>query len=294
MKINQTIYNSVDYDNKISFNPEYQLLMPYLTKDEYLKLEDSILKDGCREIIYIDEAYNCLDGHHRITICRINKLPYLIKEISFDSEEEKIEWIVENQLGRRNIDFEQRKYLIGVLYNKRKLTGGHNQYSNLDESGGAKDAPSKTAQIIAKEYNLSERTVYNYSDYSIGYDSIRNGLNEIEKGFGDVFIKNINDEITNQEIIAFSTFEKDKQTEILKEIYEEYRKDNPVSDNVRSSFLKEAKIIRIAELNSEEYRNQVKEKLKEITIDNIAENLKVVNTYYAYESDKIKIRIYID
>ena len=100
--------------------------------------------------------------------------------------------------------------------------------------------------------------------------------------------------MTNKEIIAFSTFDEDKRVEILKEIYEANRKDNPVSENVRSTSPKDSKLIKIAELNTDELKNKVKEKLKALSIENMAENLKVVNTYYAYEIDNIKIRIYID
>jgi hypothetical protein len=44
-----------------------------------------------------------IDGHNRYEICTRLDIPFDVKEIDFDSRDEAKLWIVQNQLGRRNL-----------------------------------------------------------------------------------------------------------------------------------------------------------------------------------------------
>jgi len=159
---------------KLKIQEQYQNLIPPLSPEEYSQLEESIVNEGCREAI-TTWKHTIIDGHNRYRICSEWDLPFKIREVNFDSEEDAIRWICSNQLGRRNISEETRKYLIGKKYEAEKTIGarnleGHNQYSmpvNKEPS-----AINKTAHRIGDEYHISHNTVYKYGTYAVALDKI--------------------------------------------------------------------------------------------------------------------------
>ena len=79
-----------------------------------------------------------VDGHNRYRI--VSKHPeiqFSTCEKIFADRYEAIAWICKNQLGRRNLTKEQKKYLIGKQYEAEKATNGAvdgfrgNQYSKV-------------------------------------------------------------------------------------------------------------------------------------------------------------------
>src|SRR5687767_11369287 len=84
--------------------PELAALVPPLRADERDLLEQSLLRDGCREPLVVREADNVLlDGHNRYEICTRFGIPFTIRTMSFASNDDAVLWAVENQLGRRNL-----------------------------------------------------------------------------------------------------------------------------------------------------------------------------------------------
>ena len=45
-----------------------------------------------------------IDGHNRYEICQKEGLHFEIEEMSFETEQEAMVWIINNQLGRRNLE----------------------------------------------------------------------------------------------------------------------------------------------------------------------------------------------
>ena len=74
-----------------------------------------------------------VDGHNRYAI--LQKYPeiyFSTMPLPFESREEVLAWICKNQLGRRNLTPEQKKFLIGKQYSveHRKPGGnGNNQHT---------------------------------------------------------------------------------------------------------------------------------------------------------------------
>mgnify|MGYP000089269522 len=95
----------------LEIDPEFKTLIRPLRKDEYLQLEVNLAVDGCREPI-ITWNNIIVDGHNRYEICNRLHIPYAIREMPFENREQAIVWICSNQLGRRNITEETRRYLI--------------------------------------------------------------------------------------------------------------------------------------------------------------------------------------
>jgi len=160
------------------------LIRPLLHK-EYIQLEENILSDGCRDPIITWNGY-IIDGHNRYEICNKHSIEFSILEMEFDSEEEVIAWICANQLGRRNISDETRKFLIGMQYESEKIvsanknTNGNNQYSENDDYVRNKEkkenptefASIRTAKRIGVENHVSHGTVLKYAIYTRALENI--------------------------------------------------------------------------------------------------------------------------
>ena len=96
-----------------------ELIRP-LFKNEYLQLEANLIADGCREPIAVWNGV-IVDGHNRYKICSEHGIPFSIEEMTFSCREEAVAWICANQLGRRNLTEESRKFLIGKQYESEKV-----------------------------------------------------------------------------------------------------------------------------------------------------------------------------
>ena len=165
----------------LQIDQEFKELIPPLSKEEFNLLEENILKFGCIDPIC---TWNntIIDGHNRYSICTKHNLKFNIQAFNFELREEAKDWICANQLGRRNISDETRKYLIGKRYEMEKILlnnpGGKNQYSKIyKENEEIKEEQDRihrpvTAIKLGKEYNVSTRTVLTYANYSKAIDKL--------------------------------------------------------------------------------------------------------------------------
>lgn len=172
----------------LKIDDEFKQLIRPLTKDEYAQLKANLIADGCREPI-ATWTNIIVDGHNRYEICTDKNIPFAVTEMYFDSREDVIKWICSNQLGRRNITEETRKYLIGKQYetekilNTRKNENGYNQYKKADKKvpfgkvvidveKTEPESSHKTAKRIAEENLVSECTVQKYGVYAKALEKI--------------------------------------------------------------------------------------------------------------------------
>lgn len=166
---------------------EFKKLIPPLSKDEFKLLEINLLKDGCINPICIWKGV-IIDGHNRYEICQKHHLTFSVREFSFEEREEVKDWICANQLGRRNISKETRKYLIGKRYEMEKSLfknfKGKNQYSEPNEENLAEKNKNNrpiTAINLGKEYQVSYRSVLGYASYAKAIDSLEKDEPELTK-----------------------------------------------------------------------------------------------------------------
>jgi N6-adenosine-specific RNA methylase IME4 len=103
----------------VEIDTEFKALIPPLKPEEKEQLEQSILKEGCRDALVVWNGI-LLDGHNRIEICEKHGIPYQTKEAESiqDRTDAKI-WIRNNQMGRRNLTDAWRIEL--ALANKEDL-----------------------------------------------------------------------------------------------------------------------------------------------------------------------------
>ena len=106
----------------LSVDPEFQSKIPPLTAEERSQLEANIWEEGRLLNPLIVWKGIIVDGHNRFEILKEHpEIEYTVLEKEFAGREEAIVWICKNQLGRRNLTPEQRRYLVGKQYEAEKL-----------------------------------------------------------------------------------------------------------------------------------------------------------------------------
>lgn len=87
---------------QIKIDEEFKQLIPSLSEDEYANLEQSLLSEGCRDSLVVWNGI-IIDGHNRYDICTKHGLDFETMEKPFDSRDDVKIWMLQNQLGRRNL-----------------------------------------------------------------------------------------------------------------------------------------------------------------------------------------------
>lgn len=135
-------------------DPEFQNLIPSLSKEEFDLLEKSIVKEGCRDPLTTWDGL-LIDGHNRFAICEKHKISYQTKAMEFVDADAAKAWMLDNQLGRRNLKPDQFTLLLGQRYKLEKRQG-----ERTDLTCGQNDHKSKTtAEKIGKQHGVSASTV---------------------------------------------------------------------------------------------------------------------------------------
>ena len=158
----------------LKIDPEFQSQIPPLTDDEFKQLEENILKEGKLISPLIVWNNTLVDGHNRYAILQKHpEIYFSTMPLPFENREEVLAWICKNQLGRRNLTPEQKKFLIGKQYSveHRKPGGnGNNQYTVTVEEPVQEElcqidtipptsAEASTRKQIAERNNVSESYV---------------------------------------------------------------------------------------------------------------------------------------
>ncbi len=146
---------------------EFENKIPPLIADELTRLQDSIIAEG--RLISPIVAWNgiIVDGHNRYRFIQQHpEIEYEIYEKDFDDRNEAIAWICKNQLGRRNLTPEQKKYLIGKQYEAEKQAVGGDRKSKYQND----TLNENTGERIAKQNNISRISVIRAEGYAKAVD----------------------------------------------------------------------------------------------------------------------------
>ena len=131
----------------LKIDPEFQSQIPPLTDDEFKQLEENILKEGKLLSPLIVWNNTLVDGHNRYAILQKHpEIYFSTMLLRFENREEAIAWICRNQLGRRNLTPEQKKFLIGKQYSVEHRKPGGNG-NNQHTAAAKKTAPEELCQI---------------------------------------------------------------------------------------------------------------------------------------------------
>lgn len=134
---------------QIRILPELEQLIPPLLAEEVNQLEQNILREGCREALLVWQTteetidptttsklpnlYILIDGHNRYRICSKHGIDFKIHLVDFKSLYDVRQYMIDNQLGRRNLTAEQVSYLRGMKYLTEKQEKG--KYERSEHKG---------------------------------------------------------------------------------------------------------------------------------------------------------------
>ena len=166
--------------DRLIIDPEFRDKIPPLTEDEFTLLEENILSDGAVFSPLIVWDGTILDGHNRYEIIQKHpELTYAVHRLSFANRYEALSWICKNQLGRRNLTPQQKKYLIGQRYEAEKMAHGGERVATVQNE----PLPSshKTRAQIANDTSTSESYVMRAGWYAQGVDAAEEALPGIKQ-----------------------------------------------------------------------------------------------------------------
>ena len=90
--------------------------LPPLAPIEEMGLTKSLRHEGCREsvkVVVYDGKYVIVDGHNRYRICKEFGIPFKVEVLPIESIEDARTWLIETQLGRRNVsDFVKCEFVL--------------------------------------------------------------------------------------------------------------------------------------------------------------------------------------
>lgn len=164
----------------LAIDPEFEAKCPPLTEEEFQQLEENILEEGLVLMPLIVWNNTIIDGHNRYKIAMANPgIEFRTHEKVFDNRYEALSWICKNQLGRRNLTPQQKKYLIGQRYDAEKNAHGGDRKSedakSSDQFGHLIEA-QKTRKQIAEETHTSEGYVQRAEYFAKGVDAAEEAL----------------------------------------------------------------------------------------------------------------------
>ena len=202
---------------ELRIDPEFESRIPPLTDDEFQQLEENILADGVIISPIVVWEGVVIDGHNRFRI--VEKHPHIsftTCERQFENRYEALAWICKNQLGRRNLTFQQKKYLIGKQYDSEKASHGGDRKSEEVKSSGQKAhliADKKTAERIAEENGINEKTVRRAAQYSRAVDL----ADEVEPGIRKEILSGAI-KATDKEITALASADPEERPTLIEEL----------------------------------------------------------------------------
>lgn len=156
----------------ITVDPEFEALIPPLTQDEFNQLRENILE--------VNEVYDPLitwqglliDGHNRWRIIQENpEVTYKTIEVIFYDRNEAKLWIINNQLGRRNLEksdaidlAEKRVEVTAQMAREKQLSTLKQNADRSVQMDKTEETPINTREEIAKTAGVSTGTVARYQE----------------------------------------------------------------------------------------------------------------------------------
>jgi hypothetical protein len=149
----------------------FALELPVLRDAERQALRESIEREGIRDPLVIWKSRRVvLDGHQRLRIAQeLGLQTVTVFDLEFESEEEALDWMRTNQLGRRNLTDAKFAHFIGLTYNaKEKAHGG----KRLPRAHGEPLVGHPAAVAVGNQFGVSQATVRRAAEFADGVETI--------------------------------------------------------------------------------------------------------------------------
>lgn len=142
---------------ELKINPELRNFIPPLSGEEKKQLEDSLLKYGYKGApIYIWNDY-IVDGHNRYELCRKHNIEYPVEELLLGDSAtiiDVMEWMINTQLGRRNLPPAQRLAVMDKF--KKKIQEQAKENMSIGGSSDKKGSPNGETLIKKQTHTDKE------------------------------------------------------------------------------------------------------------------------------------------
>ena len=212
--------------SQLKIDSEFQSKIPPLQFEEEQQLEQNIIAEGRLLNPIITWNGYILDGHTRYRILKKHGfIKFEVEEIQLANKYEALAWICKNQLGRRNLSPERKKFLLGKEYESTKLAvGGQPGNCNPVKRCGQNDhivSEKRTCERIASEHGIGEKTVRRAEKYSRGIDAAEEAVPGAQEEILTGRIK-----ATDAQIAALPAIPKEERPAILDELRKEKDKRN--------------------------------------------------------------------
>lgn len=140
---------------ELKIDPELRDLLPPLTDDEYKQLEKNIVENGFDKNFPIMEWHGFIvDGHNRYSICKKHNIEYVVGTLGYETKDEVMEWMLDIQLGRRNLSPIQR---IAVAEKYRPIYEKQAFLNKSLNGGDKKSVLQNSSTPIPKENKIDVR-----------------------------------------------------------------------------------------------------------------------------------------
>jgi len=161
-----------------------------------------------------------------------------VEEIQFANKYEALAWICKNQLGRRNLSPERKKFLLGKEYESTKLAvGGQpgNCYKvNRCDQNDHIDSEKRTCERIAVEHGVGSATVRRAEKYMNGVEA----ADEAAPGAREEIL-NGKIKAADREICAIAKAPKEQRPEIVAELRKpKSERDKQLASSTKSPSVK--------------------------------------------------------
>lgn len=176
---------------ELKIDPELRDLLPPLTDEEYKQLEKNIVENGFDKNFPIMEWHGFIvDGHNRYDICKKHNITdYVVGTLGYETKEEVMEWMLDIQLGRRNLSPIQRisiaeKYRS--IYEKQakenlSLGGRNGGLNNTSKPSQNSSKASSVENKIDVRAKLAETAGVSTDTYSKGKKILESNNEEVKK-----------------------------------------------------------------------------------------------------------------
>jgi transcriptional regulator with XRE-family HTH domain len=150
----------------ITINEELRSFIDPLTPVEYAALERSLLADGCRDALVLWRDV-LIDGHNRYDICTKHGIPFrTVANDKFDSLEDVMLWVIDNNLARRSVsDFQRgmlalrKKEIVAARAAQRAAQQPPDAPADQEPADDTTDPPWSTREDVAKAARVSANTL---------------------------------------------------------------------------------------------------------------------------------------
>lgn len=164
--------------NVLQMDPEFKRLSAPLSPEEERRLENSLIREGCKEPITV--WHGCiLDGHKRYEICSYEEIEFEVQEMDFPSREEAIIWVCRERMKNLPIESVMYKYLGGRRYacEKKRCQTLRKERRKLEFETGVYQSteglPEGRVSIpLAKELGISRTTIEKYGTFAENLEMI--------------------------------------------------------------------------------------------------------------------------